>query len=290
MDARGLKGALADMTADPLHPEHLAILRDLAVAAAYAAGEVARTHFAADNLVVNLKNDRSEVSAADEAAQAAIVATIREARPNDAFITEETLVLDRPAPAPTNDRFTWIIDPIDGTRNYIRRIPMYSTSIACMYGGLPVVGVIYVPELDKLFTATPDRTCLDGEAVIRLDGPMARQRGITTRPVVGMPSRPVGRVNALAHAWLDHFVCRCFGSTAWHLALIASGELVGALSDNPKLWDIAAGWLIVSAAGGEIADLDGRPIFPLDVATYDRRELPFIAGRPDVMARLRQPT
>lgn len=277
------------MAAETLPPGQLAKLCDLAVAAAYAAGEVARAHFAADNLVVNLKNDRSEVSAADEAAQAAIVATIREARPDDAFITEETLVLDTPVPAPADDRLTWVIDPIDGTRNYIRHIPLYSTSIACMYGGRPVVGVIYVPELDKLYTATPDGACLDGQPVVRLDAPAAPQRGVTTRPVVGLPSRPVGPVNALAHIWLDHFVCRCFGSTAWHLALVASGELAGALSDNPKLWDIAAGWLIVSAAGGQSADLDGRPLFPLDVATYDRRELPFVAGRPDVFARLCRP-
>jgi fructose-1,6-bisphosphatase/inositol monophosphatase family enzyme len=82
----------------------------------------------------------------------------------------------------------------------------------------------------------------------------------------------------LAREWLEHFVCRSLGSTGLHLALVASGQLDAMLADNPRLWDLAAGWVLVTASGGKMTALTGAALFPLDVAAYAGQELPTLAA------------
>lgn len=261
----------------------LPALATLAEAAARAGGAVARRHFRT-GLEVRLKADRSEVTIADEAAQQAVIATIRAARPADAFIAEERLQLDPPAPPPAPERLCWIIDPIDGTRNYIRHIPLYACSVAVMQGGVPLAGTIYDPERDVLYSAVRGGPlCIDAAPA-----PPRGRRNLNHKLVVGLPSSPGPESAALAHAWLDRFVCRSLGSTALHLALVASGELDAMLGDNPRLWDLAAGCLLVEAAGGVTATIEGRPVFPVDVAAYRGEPIVTLAaGGPATLAQVR---
>jgi len=261
-------------------------LRLLAEEAARTGGQVARGYFRSE-LTVRLKDDRSEVSDADDAAQAAVVACIRAMRPRDAFIAEETLPLLAEQTPPTNDAFCWVIDPIDGTRNFVRGIPVYVCSVAVMRGGTPLAGALYDPERDTLYSASRDEGLfVNGRPHPPELDAAARARRVHPRPVVAIPSSPVGPMAARAHAWLDRYICRNLGTTALHLGLVATGELDGALADNCRLWDIAAGWVLLTAAGRVMTDPAGAPLFPLDVGRYHGEELPAIAASADFHAQL----
>ncbi len=255
-------------------------LRTLAEQAVRVGGACAREHFGT-RLDVQFKADRSEVSNADREAQRRIVELIRTARPDDALITEEELDfagLTAP-PAPSGDRVCWVIDPIDGTRNYVRRIPVFACSVGVMYAGYPVAGAIGNPMHDLVYSAGQHGGLLINGQPAPARPVVGELLGGTPRaPVVGTPSNPRGPSAAIAHRWLDCLVCRNLGSTSLHLALVASGELDGMLTDNARLWDIAAGWILVSASGGRTSAPDGGDLFPLDVATYTNQKIPTLAG------------
>ena len=269
--------------------DQLSTIRDLAEQAARAGGKVAREAFHSD-LSVRCKADGSEVSDADESAQTEIIACIRAQRPDDSFITEESnegsrvsaraaaSSLETP-PTPSNDRLCWIIDPIDGTRNYIRGVPLYSVSVGVMFGGFPIAGAIYVPETNEMYSVGG----LDGASCNdRLLTPAtvteAQNRGCSSKPLVGIPSSLQGLAYGVFHNWVARVVARNLGSTAMHLALVAAGRFQATLISDSRLWDIAAGWLLVKAAGGLMTTLDGEPIFPLDVAQYTDESIPSLAA------------
>ncbi len=271
----------------PLDAAALTALRRLAETAARAGGTVARSFFARA-LRVRLKTDHSEVSEADEAAQVEVIRRIRAARPQDALIAEESLpreVLDG-APPPDNGRITWAIDPLDGTRNFVRGIPLYACSIAALHAGRPVAGAVYDPPRDMLWSADCAAGLFRDEQPCPPAGPPAGVQGQSLKPVVGLPSNPTPALLPLVEQWLAHCICRNLGSTALHLALVSTGELDAMFADNPRLWDLAAGAVLVAAAGGELITPDGRPLFPLDVAAYQRGELPAIAVMPAVRGRI----
>ncbi len=264
-------------------------LRRVAEAAARAGGAVARRFFRTQ-YHVRFKDDLSEVSDADEAAQAAVIAAIRAHRPDDAFIAEETLVHpdagpDLPAPEP--DRLCWVIDPIDGTRNFVRGIPWYACSVAVLHRGLPIAAATYAVESNTLYSASQaEGLCTHGQSA-----PAAARHSppaLDPRPLVALPSTPKALLAELCAACLSRYVCRNFGSTALHLALLASGELDGVVADNPRLWDLAAGWLLVLAAGARMTGPRGEPIFPLETTEYRGDQLPTLAGTPGVHAELLQ--
>jgi myo-inositol-1(or 4)-monophosphatase len=261
-------------------PSSPAALRLIAEHAARTGGQIGHGYFGHVS-AARLKADRSEVCEADEAAQAAIVAQILEQRPEDAFLAEETLRLPagQGVARPEVDRVCWVIDPLDGTRNFLRGIPLYACSVAALLDGWPVCGAIYDPTRDVLYSAGgADGLLVEGQGAPAEDI-RACLEGMSGRPVVGIPSSPKGPVATIAHRWLDRFVCRSLGSTALQLAWVASGELDATLSDNARLWDIAAGWRLVTAAGGHMTTPEGRPLFPLDVRAYRGEELPALAAR-----------
>ena len=264
---------------DAADPAPLEPLRTLAEDAARVGGQVARQYFGT-GVEVWLKADRSEVSRADEAAQAAVVAHLRAARPDDAFVAEEQLTLSPPPPPPPSaDRLCWVIDPLDGTRNFIRHIPLYACSVAAMIGGHPVAGAVYDPPRDVLYSAARGSGLrIDGRLQPARVGGAVRARGVNPKPVVAIPSSPTALTAGSAHAWLDRFVCRGLGCTALHMAWVAGGELDALLADNPRLWDIAAGALLIAEAGGRVTSITGTPLFPFDVARYGGEPLPIIAS------------
>lgn len=288
---------------DPRDPAAGPALRRWAEEAARIGGRVAREWFGT-NPSVRLKADRSEVTDADEAAQAAIVDYLRRQRPDDALLTEETLrpELGSPSsPTPSADRLCWVIDPIDGTRNFIRGVPLFACSVGVMIGGEPVAGAVYDPVRDELVSADrggplllngrpheppkPWETFLESRGTGSQPAAPA-DAGQTPRPVVGLPSMPIGVVAERAHQWLDRYVCRCLGSTALHLAYVALGRLEAMLADNARLWDVAAGVVLVRAAGGDAASPNGQPLFPADVAAYCGEQMPIVAAGPRLRARL----
>jgi len=278
---------MADATFDPLRPAVLAELLRLAEEAAHIGGGISRDWFKRE-FQTRRKSDGSSVTDVDEAAQRAVTNHLLAARPDDAVIAEETLpddpdVAATPRYAPANDRICWIIDPIDGTRNFICGVPLYACTVAAMWQGHVVVGVTYDPQRDTLYSVA------QGEA-LQLDGEPVQPHGTSSRPVVGIPSTLKGESWQLVQRWGASVVVRNLGTTALHLALVGAGRMHASLNADGKLWDIAAGALMVSAAGGTITDLAGQPVFPLDVGAYQRGQLPCLASRDaDVHARLLSP-
>jgi len=276
---------MAEPVDDLPAPAMLERLRHVAEVAARAGGMVAKQHFGGA-LHVEFKPDRSEVSDADHAAQAAVVAVLRAARPDDALLAEESLA-DTPGPLtpPRDDIPCWVIDPLDGTRNFVRRIALYACSVGLMLNGQPLVGAVYDPVREILYSAIRGGPLLvNGQPHQGAAAASATESG--RRPVVALPSLACGPIAAIAHQWLDRCVCRNLGSTALHLAMVATGELDAALFDNARLWDLAAGGVLIDAAGGRMTTPAGTALFPLTVARYAGEELPAIAVGPRLGDRL----
>lgn len=259
-------------------------LRALAERAARAGGAVARGMFRRP-IDIEFKSDGSEVTAADRAAQAAVESTVRTARPRDLFIGEEDAVAESAALDAAPDAVVWVIDPIDGTRSYIRGLPLYACSVGVMIGGQPVAGAVYDPSLETMFSADlADGFFVDGRAVPpRTSGQGGDRPGSA---LLAIPSSVVGDYHDRIHRWVDEFIVRNVGSAALHLAYVATGQFDAAILTNCKLWDIAAGYVLVTTAGGRMTTPDGAALFPLDLAAYDRRELPTLAGRGALFAHL----
>lgn len=233
---------------------------------------------------VQRKPDDSVVTQADHAIQARIISRIRERYPDHAIIAEESRE-GGASPSPTAARFTWVVDPLDGTRNYAVGFPCHATSIAVLDRGEPVVGVIHEHNLVRTYAAIRGR----GATVDRR--PLRRAEGVVEHDhLIGISSTKdaftVGVLRALVP--IQGLILRNLGSAAMHLALTASGGLSAAFGVKAKIWDLAAGAVIVAETGGRLTGVDGVPMTAFDLAADPDRDLPFVAGSPTMHARLLQ--
>ena len=235
------------------------------------AGEIAMAHFGAT--VSHRKADGSEVSDADLAVQTMMARRIAERYADHAVIGEETGAADSGGPDPARARYAWVIDPVDGTRNYIRHFPIFATSVAVMDRGRPVVGVIRWHHTGQLFAATAKTpTTLDGEPA------RVSRRPLDSNLLVGAQLGAHHATRDVVVPWLGRWAVRNLGATAIHLALVAAEGLDAAYAQDCGIWDLAAGALLVEQAGGKCTGLDGEPLFPVDPATCAEMNYPCIAG------------
>lgn len=226
-----------------------------AVAAAQAAAQALMTF--RTNSGIRAKSLNDFVTEADERAQQAAADVLRQAFPGDRFLGEELeaghqevdLLYGPP---------TWVVDPLDGTTNYIHRLPMYAVSVALVIDGEPCVGVILDPERQELFTA------------VRGQGAFCNGQGICVSLTVrladalvatGYPARLADAPDVLqAWQWFSrhsHGVRRT-GSTAYNLAHVACGHFDAYYALHIEPWDVAAGLLLVTEAGGKVSGHAGR--------------------------------
>jgi myo-inositol-1(or 4)-monophosphatase len=264
-----------------LAPQLRQSLRKLAEQAARAGGAVARQSFGSRHQT-RRKSDGSEVTEADRAAQEAIVACLRAARPDDDLIAEEgpsgirprrrTTPRSRPRTDATGPALCWVVDPLDGTRNFIAGIPLYAVSVAALCDGVPVAGAVYLPEREEMFSSAGDQVLCNGRPLF----PRRRRPG--SRCLVGIPSSLDRQALTVMRGWPAGLVLRNLGVTSLHLAMVAARQIEAALISDSRLWDIAAGWLLVRAAGGVMTRLDGRDIFPIDVTRYRAEPIPSLAS------------
>jgi histidinol-phosphatase len=229
---------------------------DLSVALrlADAADEITTARFRADDLVVDRKPDRSPVTDADTAVEDAIRAVLAADRPADAILGEErggTLGAGR----------TWIVDPIDGTKNFLRGVPAWATLIALVDGGMPVVGAVSAPALGRRWWASAG-------------GGAFGSFGGSTRPlrVSGVRDLSDAYVSTTdIQAWGEArsrylaLLAACWESRAlgdfWQHCLVAEGALDLSTDPIANAWDLAAVQLLVTEAGGTFTDTAGRPGF-----------------------------
>jgi len=180
-----------------------------------------------------------------------------------------------------------LIDPIDGTRNYIRDIPIFVCSVAAMRGGEPVAGAIYDPVQKVMYSAARGQGVLINRRRITPRGArFDKLYGPRAKLFVGIPSARRLATQRLVLCAVQRHVVRNFGSAALHLALAASGQLDAVVLGNGRLRDIAAGSLMITEAGGVITSPDSTSLCPMDVSRYTGQETPILAGNPRAHARL----
>jgi myo-inositol-1(or 4)-monophosphatase len=229
------------------------------------------------------KADESVVTATDHAVQRMILDELAVRFPEHAVAAEESQV-DPGAHADRRvARFCWAVDPLDGTRNFVAGLPCYSTSIALLEDGRPVVAAIYDHNIRWLFSASRGGGATLNGRPIRVPAPVdAGDR------LVALSSSKSRFTVAVARAWSAErgLVLRNLGSTALHLALVASGGLDAALCTKCKIWDIAAGALLVTEAGGVVTTPDGDDPFPFRPDQPLGGDLPVLAAGARVHAGL----
>jgi myo-inositol-1(or 4)-monophosphatase len=197
---------------------------------------------------VQTKKDRSPVTTADLEVNR-ILREMKETHfPDDGWLSEES-----PDDAARLEKArVWIVDPIDGTKAYVNKLPEYCISVGLIEAGTPVLGAIFNPSTDELFTAVLG----DG---LRLNG-----RPVTPAPLLGERSEiMVSPWEYRRGRWADldgGVQCRPMLSIAHALALVAAGRVQATLTIEPENeWDLAAGVLLVQESGGTVADAEGRP-------------------------------
>jgi myo-inositol-1(or 4)-monophosphatase len=215
---------------------------------------LARDFGEVENLQVSLKGPGNFVSAADHRAEETLVAELKRARPGYAFLTEESGVIDGP------DRtHRWIIDPLDGTTNFLHGIPLFAISLALERDGQVVAGVIYNPILNELYTTERGAGAFLNDRRLRVAGRRRLEDAVvcTGAPNIGREghSQFLAELRALMAKTAG---VRRMGSAATDLAWVASGRLDGFWERSLSPWDIAAGLLLVREAGGRVTGISGN--------------------------------
>jgi myo-inositol-1(or 4)-monophosphatase len=226
-------------------------LLELAVSAAHAAGELLLGRFGGPPSGVDAKSSATDmVSDADRDAERLLLDAIARARPDDGLIAEES------GHRPGTTGLVWVIDPLDGTTNYLYGIPAWSVSVACRDAEGGLVAVVHDPSTAETFTAVRGAGTLRNGAPVR-----TTDLGDLTRALVGTgfgytPERRALQAVALAHMLPRVRDIRRAGSAALDLAWVACGRLDGFYEAGIRDWDRAAGLLLVTEAGGTTGILD----------------------------------
>lgn len=228
---------------------------DIAIAAAREGGAILFEAFGR-SIDADYKGRFDPVTEVDRTAERAIVATLASERPDDAIVAEE-------GGGDDHDGRHWLIDPLDGTVNFIRGIPQISVSIALWDGSEPLIGVVFDPLRDEVFTASAGAgTQLNGVAT-SVAATDALERAIVA---TGFPYDHGDHASAYAGALgavLEHVNgIRRFGSAALDLAWVAAGRYDAYWELGLAPWDQAAGIVLVREAGGTVTDPFGAPSVP----------------------------
>jgi len=224
----------------------------MAERAARAGGAVANEHFRSD-IAVERKGRDDVVTEADRAAQHTVIETIREAFPNDAIVGEEE---DERKTVPEAGR-AWVIDPIDGTHNYVRDIRIWGTAVAAVVDGEPVAAAVAAPALGDVYTADGDGAYRNGERLSVSD--VTEPRQATVDPTLWWDHDSRDEYARACEAIVQRFGdMRRLGAAQIVLPTVATGGLEGTLSNLPaNPWDSVAGVFTVRQAGGRVTDLKG---------------------------------
>lgn len=242
-------------------------------------GQLARQRLG--RAVVSRKPDHSLVTDVDCQVQQLILSQLAEQFPEHAVLAEEALDPRGGQPDPADAEFCWVLDPLDGTRNYARGLAIFTTSIALLQAGCPIVGVTYDPMLDHMYVAVAGQGSWRGEERLAVaDHPPHRDS------LIAVPSGRNRPVPQAVNGWLKTMTARNLGSTALHMALIAAGSMDAELEVDSKLWDVAAGALQVTEAGGCVTNLQGQPLFPFPLAGYHGQDVGYLAAGRGLHAQL----
>jgi myo-inositol-1(or 4)-monophosphatase len=230
------------------------------------AGELLADFYQEHDSHAKVKIDQSLVTEADKAADRLISRSIQESYPQDVLLSEEiNPVLSSEVYNPV-----WIIDPLDGTTNFFLGLPIWGVSIARLVNGIPEIAVLNFPLLGELYHAQFDQ------------GAHLNNEPIQVKPP--NPNQPAAFFSCCSRTHRRYSITvpyktRILGSAAYGLCSVARGSAVLGFEATPKIWDIAAAWLLVNEAGGVIESYAGANPFPLIPGTdYSRRNFPTLAA------------
>lgn len=230
-----------------MHP-----MLNIAIKAARRAGDIIlRYSDRLDRINIERKGPSDFVSEVDHMAESEIIDILHAAYPDHAILAEESGLQGE-------GEYKWVIDPLDGTTNYLHGFPHYAVSIALMYKGELDQGVVYDPIRNELFTASRGKGATLNSRRIRVSNVHRMQNALIS---TGFPFKAIHRIDE----WTEVFRgvlprtsgVRRTGSAALDLAHVAAGRFDGFWEMDLSIWDIAAGCLLVQEAGGLIADFDG---------------------------------
>jgi len=234
-----------------MHP-----MLNTAIKAARSAGKIIMRHsHELDRLTIETKGRNDFVSQVDQRAEAAIIDVIRKTYPEHAILAEES-------GRHSGDEFEWIIDPLDGTTNYLHGYPQFAVSIAVHHREKPYQAVVFDPARDELFTASRGGGAQLNDRRIRVSSVGLLDSALLA---TGFPFKSM----AFLESWIETFRVllprtsgvRRAGSAALDLAHVACGRLDGFWEFGLKPWDMAAGCLLIEEAGGRVGDFAGKNNF-----------------------------
>jgi fructose-1,6-bisphosphatase/inositol monophosphatase family enzyme len=263
----------------------MSLSHDLQYAAdlARAAGKIALEHYGKVERLTktHVTTTAEAVTEADRACQRLIVAGLKKRFPEDGIIGEENdsgdaITFDVTNPAGR----VWVIDPIDGTNNFIGGLGMFCVCIALLDAGHPVLGIVYDVTRDQLYcSARGEGAWLGSKRLHALDTPLsdASMLMLTSNLL-----DKAGRTPKWAVRWIGQptWKVRILGSASLEAAEVAAGIAHGSVTINGKLWDVAPGAALVLEAGGVLTDLRGEPVFPFKLEKYNGAKVPFLAAGP----------
>jgi len=228
-------------------------LVNVMVAAVEKAGRALTRDFGeVEHLQVSRKGLGDFVSTADHRAEKILIQELTKARPGYAFLLEETGAIEG-----TDPEHCWIVDPLDGTLNFLHGIPQFCVSLGLKKGNEIIAGVIYNPILDELYWAEKGKGAFLNQRRLRVSGRRHLDEALVA---IGTPYRHQDDENAINYtSRLAGKVAgmRRFGSAALDLAYVAAGKFEGCFALNLKSWDLAAGILMVKESGGYVCDAKG---------------------------------
>ena len=235
-----------------MHP-----MLNTAVKAARKAGAIiTRASFDLDKLTVRSKRQKDYVSEVDHAAEDAIVGVLREAYPDHAIFAEES------GRDQKKSDYVWVIDPLDGTTNFLHGFPQYCVSIGMLHKGVPTQAVVLDPNRNELFTATKGVGAYLNDRRIRVSKTDRLESALVG---TGFPFKEVEHlddyIRMLRNMMLGASGVRRPGAAALDLAWVAAGRIDAFWEIGLSPWDMAAGALLVREAGGLIGDLEGNDKF-----------------------------
>ncbi len=206
------------------------------------------------NIQVKKGEERNLVSEIDKISEEKIIGIIRRHYPNHAILAEESGSSD------TSSEYKWIIDPLDGTTNFLHGLPIYCVTIAVERKGEVVAGVVYDPNLDELFTSEKGSGAyLNGKRISVSKTEDLIQSLLVTGFPYDIAKNPDHAVEHFVNFLSEARGVRRLGSAALDLAYTAAGRFDGFWEVNLNPWDMAAGMLFVSEAGGKVTDFLGTP-------------------------------
>jgi myo-inositol-1(or 4)-monophosphatase len=205
-------------------------------------------------------NSGNLVTAADDASEKLIITAIRKKYPHHCIMAEESGDCGE-----KGSEFQWLVDPLDGTTNYAHQLPIWSVSIALTFRKKVIMGVVYHPNTDELYYAAKGQCAFCNGRRIYVSGTSQLLRSLL---VTGMPfsvrEKPFDNFRNFEKFSIKGQAVRRLGSAAIDLCYLARGRFDGYWERDLNPWDVAAGSLILTEAGGKVTDFRGRPydIYP----------------------------